>query len=360
MGSRGTEIDGQLTADSTPEDVAVLYSWAHLQGAKYRDYSASRRQYRAQVRYRAAKALLERELKARMDAEVAAAETERIAAEATVHWPNEYDTPANPVLAQQRADEAAWKAAADRVEAARRAQAVAHAAVVALREEREVAEAHLSARRKAQLYEESEQRRRQLAGPQPRIPRSWLFAVPVESRDGNSTNLRQLAESDLQDLPIPLPGSLGPQPAFGEIPFNSAFESDLLGPVIPGPAALEVPLASPPAQADESDPGPTGPAWLYASQAPPQTRALQSTSLPRPADLAAADTLQNSRERVPARWFALKEVFEQRGLELPAIQAPQPVAERIRLLAVFSLAGGVGKTSLVATLGPRSRRRERG
>ena len=61
MGSRGTEMDDQPTADNTPEDVAVLYSWANLQGAKYRDYSASRREYRAQVRYRAAKALLERE-----------------------------------------------------------------------------------------------------------------------------------------------------------------------------------------------------------------------------------------------------------------------------------------------------------
>ena len=77
MGSRGTEIDDQSSADNTPEDVAVLYSWANLQGAKYRDYSASRREYRAQVRYRAAKALLERELKAQETAEAAAAEAER-------------------------------------------------------------------------------------------------------------------------------------------------------------------------------------------------------------------------------------------------------------------------------------------
>src|SRR5258708_36514296 len=77
MGSRGAEIDDQSTADSTPEDVAVLYSWANLQGAKYRDYSASRREYRAQVRHRAAKALLERELKAQAEAEASAAQAER-------------------------------------------------------------------------------------------------------------------------------------------------------------------------------------------------------------------------------------------------------------------------------------------
>ncbi len=60
MDSRETGNEPQVPA--TPEDVAVLYSWANLQGAKYRDFSASRREYRAQVRYRAAKALYEREL----------------------------------------------------------------------------------------------------------------------------------------------------------------------------------------------------------------------------------------------------------------------------------------------------------
>jgi cellulose synthase operon protein YhjQ len=63
-----------------------------------------------------------------------------------------------------------------------------------------------------------------------------------------------------------------------------------------------------------------------------------------------ADTLQHSRERVAARWFALKGVFEQPGQE----QQEAPVRQketRTPVLAVFSLAGGVGKTSLVATLG---------
>src|SRR5450631_3655015 len=79
MGPRGSEIDDQPTADNMPEDVAALYSWANLQGAKYRDYSASRREHRAQARYRAARAMLERELKAQLDAEAAAVEAERTA-----------------------------------------------------------------------------------------------------------------------------------------------------------------------------------------------------------------------------------------------------------------------------------------
>ncbi|MGI4830651.1 MAG: hypothetical protein ACRYFU_21020, partial [Janthinobacterium lividum] len=37
-----------------PEDVAVLYTWANLQGARYHDFSASRRQSRGQLRQRAA------------------------------------------------------------------------------------------------------------------------------------------------------------------------------------------------------------------------------------------------------------------------------------------------------------------
>ena len=51
------EIGDELPVAGTPDDVAVLYSWANLHGAKYRDFSASRREYRAQIRYRAAQAL---------------------------------------------------------------------------------------------------------------------------------------------------------------------------------------------------------------------------------------------------------------------------------------------------------------
>jgi cellulose synthase operon protein YhjQ len=62
------------------------------------------------------------------------------------------------------------------------------------------------------------------------------------------------------------------------------------------------------------------------------------------------DTLQGSRDRLASRWFALKGVFE----APPTGQtetAPAPVTSRAPAVAVFSLAGGVGKTSLVATLG---------
>ena len=49
------------------------------------------------------------------------------------------------------------------------------------------------------------------------------------------------------------------------------------------------------------------------------------------------------------RWFALRSLYEP-GAVAPEV-APAPVVTRPPVLAVFSLAGGVGKTSLVATVG---------
>jgi cellulose synthase operon protein YhjQ len=101
---------------------------------------------------------------------------------------------------------------------------------------------------------------------------------------------------------------------------------------------------------------PAGPAWLYAPPAP-QLSPRPLASQPSPVQSSVADTLQHSRERVAARWFALKGVFEQPGHDGQDGQ-DQPEAAPIRqketrtpICAVFSLAGGVGKTSLVATVG---------
>ncbi len=83
------------------------------------------------------------------------------------------------------------------------------------------------------------------------------------------------------------------------------------------------------------------PAWLM----PDRSEVSTPSSLPP----APEDTLQGSRERLATRWFALRSVVE--GSVPPAQAAPAPVAARAPVMAVFSLAGGVGKTSLVATLG---------
>jgi cellulose synthase operon protein YhjQ len=66
---------------------------------------------------------------------------------------------------------------------------------------------------------------------------------------------------------------------------------------------------------------------------------------------ALHDTLQGSRDRITSRWFALKGLFADGPAAAVAEPQPAPSPSRAPALAVFSLAGGVGKTSLVATLG---------
>ena len=63
--------DRKALADQneTPEDVATLYSWANLHGAKYRDFSASRAQTREKARQRVQDAIEEERRRAREEAE---------------------------------------------------------------------------------------------------------------------------------------------------------------------------------------------------------------------------------------------------------------------------------------------------
>ena len=172
------------------------------------------------------------------------------------------------------AELAAHKAATERVEAARRAEAAAHAAVLALREEREIAEAHSSARRQAMIYEESESRRRQLAGPQPRIPRG-------EGNGDGPDNLQQFLELRLAD----------PSEAADETDYDDFSEGIGTGSVLPGEiagVAASAGLQRMSVEDIRADAGvePVGPAWLYASQTPPQARVLQTISQAYKGELA--------------------------------------------------------------------------
>jgi cellulose synthase operon protein YhjQ len=160
MEKRGTDRIDDLGVTETPEDVAVLYSWANLHGAKYRDFSASRREYRAQLRHRAAEQVREQALIAQAEAEAAAeaAEAEARKAAAAARHSAVSDSSVKQNL--RHAEESARMAAAERVEAARRAEAAATAGASARREEREMADAHASAERQAAQYADSEIRRR--------------------------------------------------------------------------------------------------------------------------------------------------------------------------------------------------------
>jgi cellulose synthase operon protein YhjQ len=102
-------------------------------------------------------------------------------------------------------------------------------------------------------------------------------------------------------------------------------------------------------------PEPAIPEWISQSDAQRDAALRRSAApaamppaMPAPAS-PVEDTLQHSRERVAARWYALKGVFDQSAAE-PPVEAVNTV-RRVPMLTVFSMAGGVGKTSLVATLG---------
>jgi len=93
------------------------------------------------------------------------------------------------------------------------------------------------------------------------------------------------------------------------------------------------------------------PSWL--SSAPRQEP--QSAAVPVTAEACGASkphiaegALQETRNRISSRWFALRNVFE--GTQT-SMEAEQPVdVQRAPVLAIFSMAGGVGKSTIAATL----------
>ncbi|HKN23178.1 MAG TPA: cellulose synthase operon protein YhjQ/BcsQ [Terracidiphilus sp.] len=137
----------------------------------------------------------------------------------------------------------------------------------------------------------------------------------------------------------------GQQAAWPQLPQNRYPAPP--APLQPSPLAAPAPLqegASSPQRAPwlstDANENTGRPAWLM----PDRPDSLGQPALPP----GPEDTLQSSRDRLVSRWFALRSVFED---NVPAQSAPAPTAARAPVLAVFSLAGGVGKTSLVATLG---------
>lgn len=221
------------------DDVATLYSWANLHGAKYRDFSASRQEARAQMRQRtmAERASLARE-------------------EALRERPIE--------------EQARWE---DVLSAGRSAASLSARAEAAA----------------ANRQESAAERRYDSLPPllQERVHGSLLEALPETTKN----------------VALPTPEEL--------IAPNGHMEEIEAGQLV-------------------------GPAWL--TEKPERTVAMP---------LPATETLQQSRERVASRWFALRGILG-RGQDETQ---PERVEGRAPVLTVFSLAGGVGKTSLVASVG---------
>ena len=245
-----TEHKGQSDPNEPPEDVASLYSWANLHGAKYRDFSASRAQTREKARQRVEQAMEQEHLRTQQPLE-----PKRGNGDPRQEESSPQSAPTQPPSRP----------------------------------------------------------------PQPAQPQSDR---PNVDRPQTDHPIREDLASALRGLAVP---SSYRQPA--HTPRTPMREESHLPP-----------RSSWSADAAENA---GRPAWLM----PERTETTTPAGLPP----APEDTLQGSRERLATRWFALRGVVE--GSAPPAQVAPAPVAARAPVMAIFSLAGGVGKTSLVATLG---------
>ncbi len=264
--------------NQTPEDVATLYSWANLHGAKYREFSASRAQTRERARLRAEQdieaghSLEEEQQFGQQPVETAAAADGGFTAE------------------ELRVAEQALEAEMAAAEAARQQEQAAGQA-------REQTARHLAQQAAEHI--------------------SRMEAGQAEGPAAGQGGWQQPWRDRFAPAPVPAPPrSSWATPGLREPIGRPAWLSG----ANPEAAAAPPPLTPSPAQ-----PYPPPPSYL-----------------PAPAE----DSLNESPGR---RWFALRGVFD---LAPPRAEpVPAPSLERAPALAVFSLAGGVGKTSLVATLG---------
>ena len=245
---------GDLVDDSTPEDVAALYRWAGLTGAKYRDYSAERREQRAKMRQRTAKERLETDLAARV-----------------------------------KTSETSAEKSGEKNEGARLADAAARAVLRAMEEEREIAEAHESARRKDEAAAEAERLLQERSGA----------AVRKSVVRGN-----RISEQTLQ--------LAGVRESAGEAARTSAFR----------------------------------PAWLDAASGGTIGEGVSASASAELKTVYAA-TLLDSREQVALRWPALQALAQE--LRRSVARAPMS-ARRGPVVAVVAPSGGSGATSLAAAL----------
>jgi cellulose synthase operon protein YhjQ len=273
-----------IEQNETPEDVATLYSWANLHGAKYRDFSASRAETREKSRLRVQDAM----------------EVERIRVSGEVE--------------AQKAAEA--KRVALAAEEARQAQS----AVPPTRERDAQAAQQFAAQQRAAW--QTPQTGRYTA---PNL-NSAPPVAPYFSQQVPPQTSRPMEEVDLS-------GSQGYRS--GTRPFE------------PLQRDSDVPFGNPWASSEPPE-GFVRPAWLVTDEVDRPSLPPAQTPSQTPSE-TPEDNWKGSRERLTSRWFALKGVFE--GVKTPNESFAAPGTAHVPTLAVFSLAGGVGKTSLVATLG---------
>jgi len=423
--------------NETPDDVATLYSWANLHGAKYRDFSASRAQTREQVRLRVQQAL-EAEQSAATQSQPATSQPQTFDAHPFQPEPGEsqpfQSQPFPPQTFQAEQSHAAQsgfqpsladlshidhRTEADRAaevqrlaETARAAEEARQAELIAQYAARKAAEqaAHQAAQREqARLAAEqaAQQEWARLAAEHAAQQEQARLAAENAARQEQARLAAEQAAKQAAAQAAELAASQESERAVHEAALQAEAAREALAAQWAAQRTQAAPPAAwQPAQAapfpaflaphPEATPAPASqydyPAYAHAPQQrpaasqPPQpplreesyeTRETARTQpwaqswpepeaqepVERPAWLtpdrpdfpaqpavphAPEDTLQGSRDRLTSRWYALRGVFETQGTPQ---EAPAPAPARAPVLALFSLAGGVGKTSLAATMG---------
>lgn len=340
MNDRGPLFD----RNDTPEDVATLYSWANLHGAKYRDFSEARAQTREKARLRVQQAIEEEQARAHQQAQAdRTMEAQRVAEAARIEEENRQVEWAAQQAAEAAAQEALRQSELKAREAAAR-EAAERARVAA---EQEAAEQE-AARQPVRPIEP-------IPGPPPsrwQHPIAERFAAFVaasaQAHAAPETTPPQVPEdgpsynSDAYQLPR------APQPPYSALPAEQqTIPTEVAQQQLKAPMPDENPTPPPPRRSwspIDSRESANKPAWLTPERPEP---AAPAPVVNKP---TTDDTLQGSRERLASRWYALRGVFEG-AAAAPPEAAPAVPPARAPVVAVFSLAGGVGKTSLVATLG---------
>jgi cellulose synthase operon protein YhjQ len=294
--------------NDTPEDVATLYSWANLHGAKYRDFSASRAQTREKARQRVQEAIEAERHRTREEAEAQKAAEGHQATEAAI------------LAEAARKQEEAAREQAQKAEA----QAAQQSAWQSSRPDQGPVNS-VPAYQASQVQPQYGYAQPQVHATQPGQPN---YNQPVYGRPAG----QPLYTEPVSHPPLPQPAGQVPYPQPANYP-GAAHEDHSRA---REEHSMQVRNSWSPAETREPA---ARPAWLAGD------RADANASVPPTPE----ETLQTSRDRLTSRWFALNGVFT--GSNVPAETLPAPVPQRPPVLAVFSLAGGVGKTLLVATLG---------
>ena len=405
-----------------PADVVALCAWANVKGVPYRDFSASRREFRAGIRHQAALAKRDAEAKAKAEAEQAAAlavrGAQQASATARLHAAQARRAAERQAMkeaaaeeeardqALRRAEHLSRQAATERMGAARHAEALRAAEQTARREALEIACARVAANAGSRFDgpagsggEPDAMWTDRLNTKQHRPAESSALSVLDESGFGMD-EVEHPSSAEMVSVRIPLKRDLTALlPPGGEDQANESEADDQNGEATDPRAALPLPQLSASETArtveqyarsmkiqdsagvtvDRLD-APKRPTELF--EARPQGAAasepdfegrqgspesmevnMKETSSPSwfqplsrgPAGTGerlsgARESLQHTRERVAARWYALRGVFQQNSGPAEETAAVRLEEQTPPVLAIYSVAGGVGKTSLAASL----------